>query len=205
MTVRRRGDSTLGEQYAQLQAEGKWEEFVARKREIEDTKRRKLEEMAAVEAPITAALRGIGIEVEWVWQLAGRETDRDADLVPILLEHFRKPYPPSTRESIAMALARPVMLHYWGELLNLYRAECEPSVKNGLAGSISTLANKNVIADVVALAKDPTLGESRILLLRALSRSRDASSREALKALEDDPDLRKEIAHILGRKGRLKS
>lgn len=61
-----------------------------------------------------------------------------------------------------------------------------------------------LIGDVIALARDKREGPSRVLLLRALLRSKDPRARAALLDLRDDPDLTKEIEVILRRLNRTK-
>jgi len=195
---------TLAEFELQLMAEGKWDEYAARKREQEETRRRKLEEMARVEAPILQALAGIGIEVKALWQLVNRATEHDAELVPLLLDQFRQPYPDKAREWIAYSLGRPEARRYWDVLLGLYRDEREEHAKDGLAVAIARVATKAHIDDVIGLARDQRNGESRILLLSALARSRNLRVQQTLVDLGKDPQLQKEVQAILDRRRRSK-
>ena len=202
MTMRPRGYMTLGEYEAQLKAEGKWDEHVACKQEHEATLRRKEEELAQAEAPILEALAEIGINVSAVWQLMGRPTAHDAQLVPVLLDHFRREYRHATREAIARALGRPEARSYWGVLIDLYREEREQHAKEGLAATIAAIATKDLIEDVITLANEQDNGESRVLLLGALARSRDPRARQALTELDEDPQLHEETQAILRRRRR---
>jgi hypothetical protein len=72
-------------------------------------------------------------------------------------------------------------------------AEPEERVRSGLAAAIAAAADDEVIADVIALARDARHGSSRLLLLSALERSADPRARAALIELGADPDLTKEV------------
>jgi RHS repeat-associated protein len=78
-------------------------------------------------------------------------------------------------------------------------AEPEERVRSGLAAAIAAAADDEVIADVIALARDARHGSSRLLLLSALERSADPRARAALIELGADPDLTKEVHVILRR------
>ncbi|WP_447406153.1 hypothetical protein, partial [Clostridium perfringens] len=67
-------------------------------------------------------------------------------------------------------------------------------MKNGLAVALSAIAGDSVIEELVGLVKDPTNGESRVLLLQGLRKSSSTAAREALAELASDPALAKEIA-----------
>jgi hypothetical protein len=59
---------------------------------------------------------------------------------------------------------------------------------------LSAAATDDVIAQLAALAKDRSNGDSRLLLLSALRKSRRAVAKDALEELAGDPALQKEIA-----------
>jgi hypothetical protein len=65
--------------------------------------------------------------------------------------------------------------------------------KSGLAVALAATATENVMDELVALAKDRSQGESRVLLLRALRKSKSAVAKRAIEELASDPDLAKEI------------
>jgi hypothetical protein len=64
--------------------------------------------------------------------------------------------------------------------------------------AIAAAATDEVIGDVIVLARDSAHGESRLLLLRALARSRDPRARAALEEFAEDPELSKEAGRLLG-------
>jgi hypothetical protein len=193
---------TLAEHHAQLKAEGKWDEYVARKQEREEAFRRREEELTRAEAPLVQALAEVGLEVESVWDLVNRATRHYPQAVPILLDHLQRPYPDAIREGIARALTVAEARSHWNVLTKLYREEQGRQTKDGLAVAIAGIATDDVIGDVIALARDRKHGTSRVLLLLALERSKDPRAQQALMELGTDPELQKEIQIILRRRKR---
>jgi hypothetical protein len=167
--------------------------------------RAKLDEDAA---PLVAALANVGFGVGSVWDLVN-SPDPYKDAIPVLLEHLKVPYLDRTRDGIARALAVPDARGAWTELVELFRAEPtlnesgKSETKRGLAVALAATATDGTIEELIALAKDKTHGSSRLLLLRALRRSKLPSAKQAIEALAADPDLAKEIASWRGRKARL--
>jgi hypothetical protein len=66
--------------------------------------------------------------------------------------------------------------------------------KAGLAAALAATATDDVIDDLIALAKDRSLGSSRLLLLKALRKSKSEVAKRTIEELASDPDLKKEIA-----------
>lgn len=60
-----------------------------------------------------------------------------------------------------------------------------------------TLADREVKDDLLALFRDRTLGSSRVLLLRALTRLRLPDRWDLVDELSHDPELRAEAEHML--------
>jgi hypothetical protein len=193
---------TLAQFHEQLKAEGKWDEYVARKKERDDAVQRKQRDYAEAEAPLVRALSEVGLRVESVWDLVNRATRHYPDAVPVLLDHLQRPYPDAIRDGIARALTVAEARSHWEVLTRLYREEQGRRTKDGLAVAISGIATDDVLGDVIALAKDAKNGTSRVLLLSALERSKDPRAQRALMELGTDPDLGKEIQVISKRKKR---
>ena len=91
---------------------------------------------------------------------------------------------------------------HWDTLTKLYRREQGRRTKDGLAVAIGGVATDDVLEDVIELAKDRRHGTSRVLLLLALERSKDARAHQALMELGTDPELQKEIQLIFRRNKR---
>lgn len=152
-------------------------------------------------------LNAIGCPVKSVWELVNTKKPYP-DALPILLDHLTRPYPerigmyPSmVREGIARALGVPEAKFAWEQLVRLYREEKDESARAGLAVAVANIAvaHKELVEQVIPLAKDTSLGSSRLLLLIALERSPDPRARATLMELGTDPDLKEEIQVVLKR------
>jgi hypothetical protein len=182
-------------------------EWVARKKERDEALQRVLDERKRLEAPLVKDLNVAGCPVQSVWDLVNTK-ELYPGALPILLDHLMRPYPdrigdyPSmVREGIARALGVPEAKFAWEQLVRLYKEEKDESARNGLAVAVANiaLAHKELVEQVIPLAKDPSLGSSRLLLLIALERSPEPRARSTLMELGTDPDLKKEIQVILKR------
>jgi hypothetical protein len=203
MAKKRKG-MTLAEHHARLRAEGKWDEYVARKREQEAAVRRKLEEYARAEVPLVHDLRAAGLAIDSVLDLLNAKGCFYVAALPILLAHLQRPYPVAVRESIARALAVPESKFAWSVLTKQFQEEHERQVRDGLALAISNASDEDVIGDVIDLARDPRFGSSRVFFIGALARSRDSGARDTLFELASDPDVKKEVEIVLRRVKRTK-
>lgn len=187
----------------------------ARLREI--NKVREQERMASVarirveESPIVAELQAAGLKIQSVGDLINMR-ERYAAAIPVLLKHLRKPYSDVVREGIArsLAVAEPEVQKAWPLLVEEYRKapmgwgikgpgdtkEFRLGAKDGLACALSVAVTDDTLPELIALARDRTLGESRILLLSALKKCRSKSTlaQQAIAELANDPELQKEIA-----------
>lgn len=175
-----------------------------RLREINQAKAcRRAEQSVAVraeEAPILADLRAVGSNLKSVWDLVNT-SGRYPDAVPVLLKHLPQPYSDRTKEGIARALAVSEAKYAWPLLVEEY---CKAPVgekdgvrfgaKSGLAAALAATATDDVIGELIVLAKDQSHGSSRLLLLRALRRSKAVAAKQILEELASDPALSKEIS-----------
>ncbi len=198
---------TLEEHNAQLKAEGKWDELVARREAQEKVHAARSARLRAEEEALLKDLSAVGWQVDSVWDLVNTSANY-AEAIPVLLRHLLLPYSDRTREGIARALAVPTARTAWPTLVEEYRKapmgmgpiapgeaeELRLGAKDGLACALAATATEDVMPELVALAKDPSHGPSRCLFLSALKRSKSDMARAALKELASDPDLKKEIA-----------
>jgi hypothetical protein len=176
--------------------------FVAQRLAREDVLRRRAEELARAEAPVVQALAEVGVEVKSAWDLVNRAIRCYPEAVPVLLSHLERPYPDAIRDGIARALAVPEARSGWEVLTRLYQDEGSGRAKDGLAVAVAAAATDDTIGDLIALARNRTHGASRLLLLRALERSKDPRAGPTLMELGADPELHEEIEVILNRKRR---
>lgn len=172
-------------------------DFIAQRERRDEGIRRRKAEWRRAEAPLVGALRGAGFDVDSAWDLVNTSTPYPAAL-PILLEHLERPYPDRVREGIARALAVRDAGVAWQTLARLYgREEAGTDAKGGIAVALAATADDEVVDELIALARDPAHGSSRLLLLGGLKRSRAAQARTALKEFAADPILGREARRLL--------
>lgn len=179
---------------AQLEAD---EDYQAEVKRQDDERDRRVAKWRQAEAPLVEELREAGFEVDTAWDLVNTSTPYP-EALPILLTHLERPYPDRVREGIARALAVRPAKFGWGQLVRLYRQEeAGTDAKDGLAVALAAVSDDELVDEVIALARDPQHGESRILLLRRLKRSRSGEARAALERFADDSVLGREARRLL--------
>ena len=184
---------TAAEFLAKLQTDP---DYRARKRAQDEAFRRMHQENVRAEVPLVEELRAAGVPVNSVWDLVNTPNEYPQSL-PILLDHLKRPYPDALRDGIARAIAVPGARFAWPLLVKLYREEKGNRTRQGLAVALSNIADDELIRELIALAGDPELGTSRVLLLDALRRSRLPLARKALMDFGSDPLLKREAQQIL--------
>lgn len=161
--------------------------------------RRKKAAWREAEAPLVEELRRAGFEIDSAWDLVNISTPYP-DALPILLQHLERRYPDRVREGIARALAVRDARSLWDRLVSVYvREPAGTDAKDGLAVAVAAAADDEVLDQVIALAKDPQHGMSRLFLLRPLERSQAARAQAGLEELATDPELSAEVSAILER------
>lgn len=171
-------------------------EFAQRKAEREKELERREAESREEQATLLQELAAVGVNVSTVWDLVNTSATYTAAL-PILLDHLKQPYSDGTREGIARALAvratRPIG---WSVLVEEFE-KAEPSnkrVKDGIAVALSGASDDTVISELIELAKNKRHGDSRLLLLLGIKRSRRPDAKKAIEEMAADPALSKEIS-----------
>ncbi|MBR1211812.1 hypothetical protein [Bradyrhizobium sp. JYMT SZCCT0180] len=188
---------------------------MARLREI--NKAREQERLASVAriraeaAPLFAELQTAGLKIQSVGDLIA-VAERYEAAIPVLLKHLQMPYSDVFRETIARSLAVPEaeVRKAWPMLVEEYRKapigwgikgpgdtkEFRLGAKDGLACALSVAVTDETLEELIAIAKDPKQGKSRVLLLSALKKRRDKNplAKQAIAELANDPDLKDEIA-----------
>ena len=152
------------------------------------------------EEQITADLHAIGLRVNSVWELVNTSKPYP-EAVPILMKHLMRGYSDRTKEGIARALAIPDAKGAWPLLVAEYcrapqgeKNGIRLGAKSGLAVALSATATDEVIEQLASLVKDRSNGDSRLLLLNALRKSKALVARETLREAANDPALKNEIA-----------
>ena len=133
--------------------------------------------------------------------------DKYPELVPTLLKHLDRDYPPAVREFIARALAVPAARVGWQKLVRCFVEEPAVDadgglneVKWGLHLAIAAAADLTVVDDLIRLAVDRRHGESRADFVLALANMKDPRAIAALEVLKEDPDLTYAIGKVFGKK-----
>ena len=144
--------------------------------------------------PLIDELAAVGLRVRDVWDLVDRKRKHD-QAIPVLLDHLRKPYAEEIREGIALALAlRTTQKPGWRILVEEYRRPGTGTpVKDALAMALAAASGPAVLSELIALARDPSHGNSRVLLLPGIRRSRRPEAARALRELAADPQLAPQI------------
>lgn len=173
--------------------------------EINKTRKEKRDQRSALwkieQEPMLADLRQVGCSLNSVWDLVNT-ANKYTEAIPVLLKHLVRPYSDRIREGIARSLAVREARYAWPLLVAEYRKApmgvgeegVKLGVKNGLACALAATATDEVMGEMVMLAKDRSHGESRLLLLSALKKSKTDVAKRALTMLASDPALAKEIA-----------
>jgi|HubBroStandDraft_5_1064220.scaffolds.fasta_scaffold109496_3 hypothetical protein len=191
--TKRRKRITARELVAQLGADPAYQ---ARFRQQEDERLRREAEFTVAEAPLVADLAATGLAVGSVWDLVNTAKPYP-EAIPVLLKHLPRPYPDRIREGIARALAVSDARHAWPTLADAFRVEPRSGTKDGLACALAAIAGDDVLDELIGLLRDSSQGESRVLLVRALRRSKEPRAQRALMELGADPVLAKEVQHVL--------
>ncbi|CAM3214668.1 hypothetical protein XNC1_1085 [Xenorhabdus nematophila ATCC 19061] len=169
-------------------------------------KRMKEEQKALIEE-----LESVGVHVEFVWDLLKPGAIAlQPQAIPVLLHHLQLPYSDLTTEVIARALGVKEAQYAWSVLVDVYKKTREGwgikkpgdtkvlqlGAKDGLAVALSDIATLQTLGELIALARDPANGESRILLTGALQkrRNKNAQVQAALAELIHDPVLTTQIS-----------
>jgi hypothetical protein len=190
--TRSSGWMTAEEHAKQLEADP---EYLRRRAEQEKVMAERKAYLTQAAAPILADLASVGIITDDVWKVR-TEKKENAKAIPILLDHLQRAYPSIIRAGIAQSLAvRATRKIGWKVLVDEYRKTdiSDDHVKQSIAAALAGASDDSVMNELIALAKDKSQGNSRILMLRGIRRSRRPEARQAIEELANDPDLAKEI------------
>lgn len=170
-------------------------DYLKRMQAQEEARQKFLEERRKVAAPVAEALQKVGVEVESIWQL--EENARlDPKAINVLLKQLKEKYPDYVQEAILRALTTPDARGHWDELVAIFEKNAvnlAPSIRYVAALAVGTVADDDVLDDVIRMIKDQRLGADRAPLLLALIRSKTSKAKMLLLELRDDAVLGKEI------------
>ncbi|MDE9543240.1 hypothetical protein [Xenorhabdus bovienii] len=182
--------------------------LVAYREAREKEKLERWKRMAEEQKPLLDELKSVGISVDSLSSLYKEKPYPQA--IPILLKHLQLPYSDSLHEWIARSLGVKEAQYAWSILVEDYKKTQEGwgikgpgdtkalrlGAKSGLAATLSDIVTSQTLGELIALARDPANGTSRILLLYALQkrRNKNAQVQVALAELIHDPVLTLEIS-----------
>lgn len=147
------------------------------------------------ERPIVDDLRTVGVDVTGVHQIRDK-ADAHPGMREVLLDHLSRDYSDNIRAAMAAALGGKKVGDLFPRLAELYRGEKVGHVKEQYADAIAR-SGPDHLPDVMDLISDPSLGRSRVQLVKALTKSKKPEARATLESLRDDPDLKVEIGRRL--------
>ncbi|WP_045761764.1 hypothetical protein [Xanthomonas albilineans] len=181
---------------AELMAElSQDKDFLEMQRARDIAHKKAVEDYARKVAPVIAALRHAGFEVNSIQHLSERGII-DSRAISVLLEHLSYGYSDDVREDILRELATPHARKYWDQLMEIFEKNSlnlAPEIRYVAALALSGAADDTVLDDVIRLLGDKSLGLDRAPLLIALIRSKSPKAKMKLLELRDDPDLGKQI------------
>jgi hypothetical protein len=169
------------------------EKMAARKRYLDEAQK-----------DLVAELNVAGFPVKSVWDLVNSPNYYD-DAIPILLRHLMiETYPEVIRDGIIRALAIPAAREHWPLFARLYRSLPRTSAHNmfedGLAVALSATVSDSTFDELIEMINDESLGESRLLLLWALRRSKKELAKQTIEKLANHPVFKTEIGSWRKRK-----
>ncbi|MFL7985043.1 hypothetical protein, partial [Xanthomonas vasicola] len=133
---------------AELMAElNKDEEYLALSRAKEVAHQKAIEEYAEQCAPVVAALRQAGVDVNSIGEL-GKDGESYPEAVPVLLEHLAYSYSDDVREGMLRELATPHARKYWGQLVEIFEKNTlslAPEIRYVAALALSGAADDTVL------------------------------------------------------------
>jgi hypothetical protein len=161
------------------------------------------QQLQAAQQPLVGALRAMGEDVDDVYDLVNAARSYGG-VIPVLVAHMQRDYPPRILEGIARALAVQDAAPYWKTLLDAYQTWTDVGAKQGAACALAAAATEDHLDALLSVIGDDTQGSSRVLLMPALLRLGDAAVIEPfLLKLADHPVLGREASRTLrGRKKR---
>lgn len=188
---------TAAELMKQLEADP---DFVARRIERDRVIEERIAFLKDEQSEIVVELRNLGINVDSLNGLVMRSEPYKAAL-PILLKHLNRNYSAITRATLARALAVPDATDAWPFVRDLYLkipadggTPDDYQLKEALAVALAGAASESHIDDLVALMRDASQGNSRLMLLRRLLKSKKIELESILDELQNDPLFSYEIA-----------
>jgi hypothetical protein len=198
MTDRKSGRGPIGatELINQLQNDP---DYQRRMQAAEAVRQARVAKLRKAEQPIVSDLRGVGVDVNSVWDLVNTAVPYPAAL-PVLLKHLEKGgYPDMAMESLGRALAVKPASFAWDKLRTLYLAAQGRGEEEGLAVALAASATVEDLPALIDLLGENSKSDTRIHFLRTIKRLGGQRGRDILEELRSDPLFGKEATALLRR------
>ncbi|GGC55569.1 hypothetical protein IEU95_08710 [Hoyosella rhizosphaerae] len=164
---------------------------------VEAKRQEMVRKLREAQQPILADLRAVGFDVDSLWSLGSRPKSYTAAL-PVLLKHLeRGGYPDRIMGALAFRLGVKEMRPYWDTLRDMYVRATGGDERQGFAAALAEIVTREREEDLISLILDDNLDDSRILLLRGLTRLRSDRSRAVMESLVDHPVLGKAATGVV--------
>jgi hypothetical protein len=137
------------------------------------------------EAELVSEINQCGYEITSVYDLVNTNAKYD-NILPILVKHLKMKHHDRIKEGLARALTVRSARPWWEDIKEEYIREKSVSVygsKAALGNTLSVLATKEHVSDLIELATDECHGDSRALIIDGLGRFAEKRVRDALKSM----------------------
>jgi ribosomal protein S21 len=172
-------------------------DYRAKVHAAEAARRQRTQALRIAEQPIVSDLRGVGCDVDSMWDLVNTSTPYH-DALPVLLAHLeRGGYPDRVMESLGRALAVEPAVTWWDQLKTHYLRAKNPGEQEGLALALTAAATEAQLEDLIEFVRDESCGPSRIHFVRALLRVGGARGQSTVERLRNHPTVGKEARALL--------
>jgi hypothetical protein len=121
------------------------------------------------EQPVVEDLRGLGLDLDSVWQLYKIPDSRPL-ATPVLLRHVALDYPDRVLEGIGNGLHDRSTRAWWTDLREMMFTTDREVVRDRLAAVLSGIAIREHYDDLLAFVRNDSLGGCRIYFLRPINR-----------------------------------
>lgn len=186
----------------QLESDPEW---VARRDARERWRQKKAEQIGREEQLLLREIAEAGLQIDSVWDLVNTR-EPYAEAIPALLRHLENTdYHPAIREGIARALTVKGYPEILPAMIQAFRRDPESRL-NGpkwtMGNAIEVLFDDRYVEDIAELARDPSHGEARDMLVYALGKSWTEVADETLQELLSDPQMAMHAEEAIKRRDR---
>jgi hypothetical protein len=193
----RRGAISATDLMTELEADP---DFVARREEADAERAERERILRIAEQPIVQDLRGLGLDLESVWDLHTIPDSRP-QAIPVLLKHLTLDYPDRILFGIGQGLDHKSAQAWWSDLRQMMLTTERDEVRDRLAVALANCATRDHYQDLLAFIRDDNLGKCRIYFLRPINRIGNRMNadqgRADIEAFVADPFLGREATAIL--------